>query len=88
MGEVGSWLRRAVLRPLAFTIPRDCGGFALYFGTYTLLRTLIDAAPDPTRPVAAFAVCAAIVVVAGTLWALLLFPLGKPLEYGEFVDRD
>ena len=38
-GEALSWARRALLRPLRFTIPRDCGGFGLYFGTYTLLRT-------------------------------------------------
>ncbi|CAB9512243.1 expressed unknown protein [Seminavis robusta] len=33
------WSKIAILKPLQYTIPRDCGGFALYFGTYTFLRT-------------------------------------------------
>lgn len=32
------WTREAIIRPLRYALPRDCGGFAIYFGTYTFLR--------------------------------------------------
>jgi len=38
-GELFSWVRSAVLRPLSYTLPRDAGGFALYFGVYSYART-------------------------------------------------
>ncbi|CAB9525130.1 expressed unknown protein [Seminavis robusta] len=33
------WSKMAILKPLQYTIIRDCGGFALFFGTYTFLRS-------------------------------------------------
>ena len=46
-GELFSWVHRAVLRPLSYTLPRDAGGFALYFGVYSYVRThpLITSSP-------------------------------------------
>ena len=51
--SVMSWARRAVAVPLPYTIARDCGGFALYFGTYTLVHSrLNDTASSSTDALA------------------------------------
>ena len=55
------------------TVPRDCGGFALYFGTYTYLRTrLLAPVPEQAAMVPAPApVESAVTVVTRVLPELL-----------------
>lgn len=50
--SAGPWLRRLFARPLLYTVPRDAGGFALYFGTYTACTRAIQglSPPTPTPP--------------------------------------